>query len=426
MRCPCGPGVTSGRSPHPGAMPTTTGGHRILGVAPVPPDHSKRGNLMGMVTDTTSTDAARVPLVDLTAAHAEVAEEVSRGIAEVIARTAFINGPEVAQFEAAYAQFIGVEHVIGVANGTDAVEIALRALDLDPGDEIIVPANTFIATAEAVLRAGGVPVYVDVTSDALMDPAALDAAVTERTVGAIPVHLYGQMPDMEGIEAVASRHGLFVLEDAAQAQGAAQGGRSAGSIGAAAGTSFYPGKNLGAYGDAGAVLTNDAQLAHRARLMANHGSDVRYVHETVGFNSRLDTIQAVVLSAKLRGLAEANARRRAAAARYGDLLAAVPAVERPRAVRGNVHVWHLYVIRVPERDRVLTHLNERGIGAALHYPIPLHVTPALANDRFRPGQFPVAEALAADILSLPLFPQISAAQQERVVEVLRDALGCPG
>jgi dTDP-4-amino-4,6-dideoxygalactose transaminase len=378
---------------------------------------------MSMVTSRSCTDTAPVPLVDLKAAHAEVAEEVARGIADVIARTAFIGGPEVAHFEAAYAQFLGVEHVIGVANGTDAVEIALRALDVHTGDEVIIPANTFIATAEAVLRAGGVPVYVDVTEDALIDPAALDAAVTPRTVGIIPVHLYGQMADMERIQAVASRHGLFVLEDAAQAQGAAQGGRSAGSIGIAAGTSFYPGKNLGAYGDGGAVLTNDAQLAHRARLMANHGCEVRYVHQTVGFNSRLDTIQAVVLAEKLRGLAEANARRRAAAARYGDLLAAILAVVRPRAVPGNVHVWHLYVVRVPNRDRVLRHLNERGIGAAMHYPIPLHVTPALASNRFRPGQFPVAEALAANILSLPLFPQISAAQQERVVRVLGDALG---
>ena len=350
---------------------------------------------MNTVTDIKSIDAAPVPLVDLQAAHAEVAEEVSRGIADVIARTAFVCGPEVAQFEAAYAQFVGVEHVIGVANGTDAVEIALRALGVHPGDELIVPANTFIATAEAVLRAGGVPVYVDVTPDALMDPEALDAAVTARTVGIIPVHLYGQMPDMEAIQAVASRHGLFVLEDAAQAQGATQRGRSAGSVGGAAGTSFYPGKNLGAYGDAGAVLTNDVQLARTARLMGNHGCAARYVHQTFGFNSRLDTIQAVVLLAKLRGLAEANARRRAAAARYSDLLAAVPAVMRPRTLPGNEHVWHLYVIRVPERDRVLAHLNKRGIGAALHYPIPLHLTPALASDRFRPGQFPVAEALAA-------------------------------
>lgn len=377
---------------------------------------------MSIIANGIGIDVAPVPLVDLKAAHYEVADEVSRGIADVMARAGFINGPEVAQFEAKYAEFVGVEHVIGVANGTDALEIALRALGVQNGDEVIVPVNTFIATAEAVIRAGCVPVYADVTTDALVDPAALGAAVTTRTVGIVAVHLYGQMPDMEAIQAVASRHGLFVLEDAAQAHGAAQHGRSAASFGAAAGTSFYPGKNLGAYGDAGALLTNDAHLARKARLTASHGSEQRYLHETFGFNSRLDTIQAVVLSAKLRGLAPANARRRVAADRYEDLLARVPTVVCPRTMPGNTHVWHLYVIRVPGRDRILAHLNRCGIGAALHYPIPLHLTPALTSERFRRGQFPIAEALAESILSLPLFPQISAAQQERVVEVLGDAV----
>jgi dTDP-4-amino-4,6-dideoxygalactose transaminase len=362
--------------------------------------------------------AAHVPLVDLKAAHAEVAAEVGPGIADVIARTAFVGGPEVAMFEQDYAGFVGVDHVIGVASGTDALEVPLRALGLGPGDEVIVPANTFIATAEAVVRAGGVPVFVDVTEDALLDPAGIEAAITPRTVGIAPVHLYGQMPDMAAIESIAARHALFILEDAAQAQGASQAGRSAGSIGIAAGTSFYPGKNLGAYGDAGAVLTNDADLAHRCRLMINHGSSVRYVHEAFGFNSRLDTIQAVVLAAKLKRLADANARRRAAAGRYAAMLADLDWVAAPRSVPGNVHVWHLYVVQVPERDRVLAHLNAQGIGAGLHYPVPLHLTPALASERFRVGQFPVAERLARQILSLPLFPQITEQQQTRVVEVL--------
>jgi dTDP-4-amino-4,6-dideoxygalactose transaminase len=365
---------------------------------------------------------APIPLVDLKAAHAEVCAEVATGMADVIARAAFVGGPEVRAFESAYAQFIGVEHVVGVANGTDALEIALRALDLSPGDEVIVPANTFIATAEAVVRAGGTPTYVDVTSDALMDAEALAAAVTPRTVGLIPVHLYGQMPDMASIEAFAARHGLFVLEDAAQAQGAQQAGRSAGSIGVAAGTSFYPGKNLGAYGDAGAVMTDEAEIARRIRLIGNHGSQQRYVHETFGFNSRLDTLQAVVLSAKLLRLAEANLRRAAAADRYGELLADVPGVTCPREVPGNVHVWHLYVVQVPDRDRILAHLNAKGIGAGLHYPVPVHLTPALTSERFGRGAFPVAEALADDILSLPIFPQISSEQQVRVVEVLAEAM----
>lgn len=371
------------------------------------------------------TDTSRggpVPLVDLKAAHAEVAAEVAAGMADVISRTAFVGGPQVTAFEQEYAQFIGVAHVIGAASGTDALEIPLRALDLRPGDEVIVPANTFIATAEAVIRAGGLPTYADVTRDALVDPASIEAAITSRTVGIAPVHLYGQMPDMAAIEAIAARHGLFILEDAAQAQGASQDGRAAGTIGVAAGTSFYPGKNLGAYGDAGAVLTNDAEIARRSRLMINHGSTVRYVHEQFGFNSRLDTIQAVVLSAKLRGLADGNTRRRAAADRYAELLDGLP-LQRPRAVPGNTHVWHLYVIQLADRDRVLAHLNANGIGAGLHYPVPMHLTPALASERFTAGQFPVAEELATTILSLPLFPQITPAQQERVVEVLAEAIG---
>jgi len=375
-----------------------------------------------MVFERVVTDDKVVPLVDLKAAHAEVADEVSRRIADVIAESAFIGGPEVSEFEAAYAKFVGVEHVIGVGNGTDALEVAFRALDLQRGGEVIVPVNTFIGTAEAVLRAGGVPVYVDVTLDGLMDLTGVEEAMTARTVGIVPVHLYGQMPDMEGILRVASEGGLFVVEDAAQAQGAAQHSRSAGTFGAAAATSFYPGKNLGAYGDAGAVLTSDAQLARKARLLANHGSEVRYVHEVAGFNSRLDTLQAVVLIEKLRGLAEANARRRRAATRYHDLLSAQPAVICPRAVPGNTHAWHLFVVRVPNRDGILRYLNDRGIGAGLHYPVPLHLMPALTSDRFRYGQFPVAEALAGDILSLPIYPQISEAQQERVVAALIDGL----
>ena len=371
--------------------------------------------------DRRRADPAPVPLVDLKAAHAEVADEVQAGMASVISRTAFVGGPEIAAFEEQYSQFIGVDHVISVASGTDALEIPLRALGLKPGDEVIVPANTFIATAEAVIRAGGVPTFADVTSDALLDPVSAEAAITPRTVGIAPVHLFGQMPEMTAIAAIAAANGLFILEDAAQAQGAAQAGRSAGTIGVAAGTSFYPGKNLGAYGDAGAVLTNDAQVARTARLMINHGSATRYVHEVFGFNSRMDTLQAVVLSAKLRRLADANERRRAAAARYAELLADLP-VEAPRTVPGNEHVWHLYVIRVANRDRVLAHLNANGIGAGLHYPVPMHLTPALATDRFGAGDFPVAEDLAGRILSLPLFPQITPVQQERVVEVLAEAI----
>ncbi len=380
-----------------------------------------------MSSATTSEHALPpIPLVDLRAAHAEVADAVAAGMADVIARTAFVGGPEVGGFERAYADFIGVEHVVGVASGTDAIELPLRALGVGPGDEVIVPANSFIATAEAVLRAGAVPVFADVTDDALLDPASLASAVTDRTVGVVPVHLFGQMPDMPAIEQVADRHGLFVLEDAAQAQGAAQHGRNAGTFGIAAGTSFYPGKNLGAYGDAGAILTDDPALAHTCRLAGNHGSEQRYVHEILGFNSRLDTLQAVVLSAKLARLADANDRRRAAADRYDALLADIPGVTRPRCVPGNVHVWHLYVIQLADRDRVLAALNAHGVGAGLHYPVPLHLTPALRSARFGEGDLPVAERLAGTILSLPLFPQITAEQQERVVQTLDDCMTSVG
>lgn len=371
---------------------------------------------------TTTATLAPIPLVDLKAAHAEVAEAVAEGMADVIARTAFVGGPHVGQFERAYAEYIGVDHVIGVASGTDALEVPLRAMGLQPGDEVIVPANSFIATAEAVVRAGGVPTFADVTQDGLIDVASIEAAITAKTVGIAPVHLYGQMPDMAAIEQVAAKHGLFILEDAAQSQGAAQEGRAAGTIGRAAGTSFYPGKNLGAYGDAGAVLTNDAEVARRSRLMINHGSAVRYMHEIFGFNSRLDTLQAVVLQAKLAVLEDANSRRRAAAARYQALLADVPGVDVPRVVPGNVHVWHLFVIQLDNRDEVLKHLNANGIGAGLHYPVPLHLTEALASPRFPDGMFPVTEQLAGRILSLPIFPQITAAQQERVVDTLRAAV----
>lgn len=366
-----------------------------------------------------------IPLVDLKAANAEIEERVAEAISGVIKDACFIGGPAVRQFELDYAAFSGIENVIGVGNGTDALELALRGVGLRPGDEVILPVNTFIATPEAVIRAGGVPVYVDVTDDGLLDVEAVEDALSPRTTGIIPVHLYGQMPDMAAVQAIAERHGLFVVEDAAQAQGSEQRGRPAGSFGAAAATSFYPGKNLGAFGDAGAVLTGDADLAHRVRMMANHGSDRRYVHEILGFNSRLDTIQAVVLSAKLRNLADANLRRRKAASRYDALLKAQSDVIRPREVPGNVHIWHLYVVHVPEgrRDSALADLHKAGIQAGMHYPVPLHLSPATGPDSFKAGKFPNAERLAATMISLPIFPQITSDQQDRVARALRTALG---
>jgi dTDP-4-amino-4,6-dideoxygalactose transaminase len=369
-------------------------------------------------------EVTSIPLVDLSAQHAAVAEEVAEGWQDVLARTAFIGGPQVAAFEREYAEFIGASHCVAMANGTDAIEIALRALGVGRGDECIVPANTFIATAEAVSRAGATPVLVDCADDEtyLIDADAVEAAVTPRTGAIIPVHLYGQAAPVERLLPLAKRMGIWLVEDAAQAQGARRNGTSAGVLGDAAATSFYPGKNLGAYGDAGAALTGSADVATRMRMIRDHGSPRKYQHEVLGVNSRLDTLQAVVLSAKLRRLAGWNAARRAAAARYDELLSDCDAVVRPRTLEGNEHVWHLYTVRVPNRDRVVKELHAAGIGAGIHYPVPVHLTGAYAGLGYADGAFPVAERTARDLLSLPIFPEITAAQQERVVSVLMSAL----
>jgi dTDP-4-amino-4,6-dideoxygalactose transaminase len=369
--------------------------------------------------------AARpVPLVDLAAQHAAVAEEVAAGWSQVLARTAFIGGPQVAAFETEYAEFIGTGYCVGVANGTDAIEIALRGLGIGAGDECILPANTFIATAEAVCRAGATPVLVDCADDGtyLIDPAAVAAAVTPRTRAIIPVHLYGQAAPVEQLMPLAERFRGWVVEDAAQSQGARRHGTGAGALGHVAATSFYPGKNLGAYGDAGAALTASAELAIRMRMIRDHGSPRKYEHDMLGFNSRLDTLQAVVLSAKLRRLAAWNAARRAAAQRYDTLLAGIDEIVLPRTLDGNEHVWHLYVIRVPNRDRVLKELHAAGIGAGIHYPVPVHRTAAFTALGYPEDSFPVTEQAAQEILSLPLFAEITPGQQERVALVLRAAL----
>ncbi|WP_433555420.1 DegT/DnrJ/EryC1/StrS family aminotransferase [Pseudonocardia xinjiangensis] len=363
-----------------------------------------------------------VPLLDLASAHAEVADEIAAGWADILARTAFVGGPRVAAFETDYATWSGIRHCVGVGNGTDALELALRALGVRAGDECIMPANTFIATAEAVARAGATPVLVDCDEDtALIDVEAAAAAVTERTRVVLPVHLYGQTAAVEELRALLPE-GVAILEDAAQSQGARRHGVAAGKLGDIAGTSFYPGKNLGAYGDAGAVLTDRDDLAEAIRLLRDHGSPRKYEHSVLGFNSRLDALQAVVLSAKLRRLDDWNAARRAAAARYDELLSDVDGVVGPVVAEGNEPVWHLYVVRVAERARVLRELHESGIGAGIHYPVPVHRTEAFAHLGLGSGAFPVTERLADEIVSLPMFPDITPAQQERVVSVLAAAV----
>ncbi|KOV79590.1 DegT/DnrJ/EryC1/StrS aminotransferase family protein [Nocardia sp. NRRL S-836] len=361
----------------------------------------------------------KIPPVDLKFQHAEIADEVAAGWEQVLANTAFIGAPQIAEFEKAYSEYSGVAHTIGVGNGTDALELALRAVGVGHGDECIVPANSFIATAEAVARAGATPVFVDCDPDTyLIDTKAAVAAFTERTKAVLPVHLYGQMAPLEELKPVCDEQGIFLIEDAAQSQGAKRNGAISGSVGHAAGTSFYPGKNLGAYGDAGAVTTQDADLAQKVRLLSQHGSPAKYVHSTLGFNSRLDTLQAVVLHAKLKRLNAWNVMRQEVAAYYGELLAGVEGVRTPVTLDGNEHVWHLYVIRVAERDRVLKHLQDNGVGAQIHYPTPIHKTEAFATG----GSFPNAEQTAGEILSLPMYQGLTRAQQERVVEVLAEAV----
>jgi dTDP-4-amino-4,6-dideoxygalactose transaminase len=364
-----------------------------------------------------------IPLVDLAAQHRQVADEVAAGWAEVLARTAFVGGPQVAAFETEFAEFVGVTHCIGVANGTDAIELALRAAGIGAGDECVLPANTFIATAEAVARTGAMPVLADCDPQTyLIDPAAVAGAISPRTRAILPVHLYGQHAETERLAALADSTGAVIVEDAAQAQGARRHGKGIGAVGQLAATSFYPGKNLGAYGDAGAVITNDADLAEILRLLREHGSPRKYEHSMLGYNSRLDTLQAVVLSAKLRRLEGWNQARRAAAARYHELLSDVDGVTLPVTLAGNEHVWHLYVVRVSERELVLKRLHEAGIGAGIHYPVPVHRTAAFSDLGYREGAFPVAERAAAEILSLPLFAEITPSQQEQVAEVLAGAL----
>ncbi len=344
-----------------------------------------------------------IPLVDLKAQHAEIAEEISSGFAQVIADTSFILGPPVREFEEAFARYCGTAHCIGVANGTDAIELVVRALGIGPGDEVIVPANTFIASALGVVRAGAKPVLVDCDAFQLLDPAKIEAAITPKTRAILPVHLFGQVANMEAVLEVAGE--IPVIEDGAQSQGAKHHGRPSGSLGIAAATSFYPGKNIGAYGDGGAVVTSSDEIAGHVRKLRNWGSEQKYHHPEIGFNSRLDTLQAVVLSAKLKRLDAWNEARRQAAARYGELLAGLEGVELPRTLPGNEHVWHLYVIRVKSRDEVLKKLNAEGIGAGIHYPVPLHLHGALSYLGYRRGGLPRGRAGGGGD---PVAPHVSA------------------
>jgi dTDP-4-amino-4,6-dideoxygalactose transaminase len=367
---------------------------------------------MRVATDT------RIPLVDLGAQYASIRDEVLPAIEAVLQSSAFIHGPFVAAFEREMAAFANAQHCIGSANGTEAIFVALKALGVKAGDEVITVANTFTATAEAITWTGAVPRLVDIDpADHLIDPAAVAAAVNSRTVGIVPVHLFGQPARMFELHEIARRHGLFIVEDAAQAHGASEGGRPVGTFGQATTYSYYPGKNLGAYGDAGAVTTNDAELDRQIRLVSDHGRVGRYEHAVVGYGSRLDGLQAAILSVKLRHLPAWTAARRRIAARYDSLLAGVPGI-RPVTPRPDaVSVYHLYVVEVAPayRDLLREWLDQRGIDSGIHYPIPLHLQAAYAYLDHAEGEFPQAEAKAKQIVSLPVYPELTDAQQDHIV-----------
>jgi dTDP-3-amino-3,4,6-trideoxy-alpha-D-glucose transaminase len=360
-----------------------------------------------------------VPFLDLTLQHAGLRADIARDIEAIIDSSAFINGPQVAEFEQVFAAYCGADHCVGVASGLDALRIILLGLGIGPGDEVIVPAMTFVATWEAVTQVGALPVPVDVTSeDYCLDPAALRAAVTPRTAAVMPVHLFGQMADLRSIGELARSSSLAVVEDAAQAHGAVRDGQRAGGEGHAA-FSFYPGKNLGAMGDAGAVVTADAELARRARALREHGQERKYHHDEVGWTARLDTIQAAVLLRKLPLLDEWNAARRAIAARYDEELAGVGDLVLPQTVTGAEHVWHVYVARTDDPAGLGAHLAARGVASGRHYPEPPHLSRAYESLGYRSGAFPIAESIGRECISLPLFPGMSDEQLADVVQGVR-------
>ena len=362
----------------------------------------------------------RIPLVELAGQYQTLRDEILPAMDGVMSQAQFILGEDVARFEEEFARFCGARYCVGVASGLDALQLALRAVGVGPGDEVITAANTFIASALAITHAGATPVLVDVREDDFnLDPQAVERAITPRTKAILPVHLYGQPARMDEIMAIARRHGLKVVEDACQAHGARHGVERAGAIGDVGCFSFYPGKNLGAYGDGGAVVTDDPQVAERLRLDRNYGSRVKYVHESDGYNSRLDTLQAAVLRVKLRRLDGWNLRRRELAALYRELLADADVIL-PAEMDGMEHVWHLFVIRHPERDRLLADLHARGIGAGVHYPIPIHEQAPYAGVRTVPDGAPVSTLLSREILSLPLYPEMTEAQGAEVAEAVRE------
>ncbi len=371
-----------------------------------------------------------VPFLDLRAGHAELKEEIRAAVEDVIASQQFILGPQNETLEREIAAYCDAQHGVGLANGTDALTLALAACGLDPGDEVIVPAFTFVATATAVVRLGARPVFADIDLKSFnLDPSEIERRRTPRTRAVIPVHLFGAPADMDPIREIAARHGIVAIEDNAQAIGARYRGQRTGSLASAAGISFYPTKNLGAYGDAGMLVTNSAEIADRVRRLRNHGQSGRYTSSEPGWNSRLDEIQAAVLRVKLRRLDIWTEKRQAHAKRYDELLAGLPDLILPYVAEHAESVYHLYTIRVKSasgdgarRDRIRQFLETRGIGTSVFYPVPLPFQPLFSGKGLHAGDFPNAALAAIQVLSLPLFPELSVAQMERVAEELATAL----
>jgi dTDP-4-amino-4,6-dideoxygalactose transaminase len=362
----------------------------------------------------------KTPFLELAPSYLELKAEIDAAISSVLVGGWYILGKEVARFEEEFAQYLGAKHCIGVANGLDALVLSLIAYEIGPGAEVIVPSNTYFATALAVSRAGAQVVFVEPNVETHnLDPLRLEAAITRRTAAVIPVHLYGLSADMDAINAIARRHSIRVIEDTAQAHGAKYRGRRTGTLGDAAAFSFYPGKCLGAFGDGGAVVTNDDQIADKVRALRNYGSQAKYFNEYLGLNSRLDEIQAAILRVKLRYLDEWNSRRGSLAGLLRNALREVPQVAAPAEPAGFESCWHLYVIRTPERDQVQQVLESRGIGTMIHYPLPPYRQKAYADLGLPKGSFPIADQLADEVLSLPMGPHL---EDREWIQVLQETL----
>jgi dTDP-4-amino-4,6-dideoxygalactose transaminase len=363
-----------------------------------------------------------VPFLDLSAQYATIRDEVLEALREVAESASYVLGPRVAEFEEAFADYVGAKSCIGVNSGTSALHLALICAGVGPGDEVITVPMTFIATAWAISYVGANPVFVDVDSVTYtMDVRQVEERITHRTRAIVPVHLYGQPADLEPLLEISHRRGIPVVEDAAQAHGARYHDRGAGTLGCCGCYSFYPGKNLGAYGEAGAVVTDDAEVAKRLRTLRDHAQSRRYHHAELGFNYRMDAFQGAVLGVKLKHLDSWTEARRRLAQRYREGLARLP-LKLPSEAAGRRHVWHLFVVLHPERDRICRELEARGIQTGLHYPVPVHLQDAYAHLEHRPGDFPIAEQVAHDCFTLPLYPEMTEKQQDRVINALREIL----